>query len=272
MPEIVHLRAPAARAGASTRTAAVIRRHTAALPRTNVTVFRAALAMVALAVVDDAYVHPEAGVTAGDHIVSGLAPLALLGLLIAIAGRLPSLLRGWLAVFAGALAIVGGISDGVRHILVDRVSGDDVTAVLAGLAGAVLRAPRCRERCGGRGGSAARARPPLRRRPRGPGLGDPDRAPDGDRDHRHPQGSLAGSRREPWPPLRVCGTHDERRSEPARLVRPVNQRRGGHRLPRPVAARSTREDAHPSRLRRPPARPPRRGRKRGRLQRLRLGR
>ena len=138
MPEIVHLRAPAARAGASARTAAVIRRRMAARPRTDVTVFRAALAVVALAVLDDAYIQREAGVTAGDHIVSGLVPLALLGLLIAVAGRLPSLLRGWLTVFVGALAIVGGISDGVRHILVDRLSGDDVTAVLAGLAGIVL--------------------------------------------------------------------------------------------------------------------------------------
>ena len=47
-------------------------------------------------------------------------------------------MRGWLAIFAGALAITGGVTDGVRHIAVDRVSGDDVTAVLAGVAGIVL--------------------------------------------------------------------------------------------------------------------------------------
>ena len=65
-------------------------------------------------------------------------PLAGAALLIAIAPRLCDLVRGWLAIFAGALAITGGITDGVRHIAVDRVSGDDVTAVLAGVAGIVL--------------------------------------------------------------------------------------------------------------------------------------
>jgi hypothetical protein len=81
-------------------------------PRLGVTVFRAALAVVALAVADDAFVHPEPGVTAGDHLVSGFVPLAGAALLIAIAPRLCSLMRGWLAIFAGALAVTGGITDG----------------------------------------------------------------------------------------------------------------------------------------------------------------
>lgn len=38
----------------------------------------------------------------------------------------------------GTLAVVAGTVDGYRHIAVDRLAGDDVTAVLAGLAGAVL--------------------------------------------------------------------------------------------------------------------------------------
>ncbi|HEX5782791.1 MAG TPA: CocE/NonD family hydrolase, partial [Solirubrobacteraceae bacterium] len=37
-----------------------------------------------------------------------------------------------------SLAIVAGIVDGVRHVLIDRVAGDDVTAVLALVAGAIL--------------------------------------------------------------------------------------------------------------------------------------
>ena len=100
--------------------------------------FRAALAVVGLAVIDDAFVHPEPGVRAGDHIVSGLLPLAVIVALIAVANRLPSLLGGWLAIFTGALAITAAVSDGVRHILVDQLSGDDVTAVLGGLAGVAL--------------------------------------------------------------------------------------------------------------------------------------
>ena len=107
-------------------------------PARDVAAFRAALAVVALAVADDAFIHPEPGVTAGDHVASGLVPLAGAALLIAIAPRLCTVVRAWLAIFAGALAITGGVTDGVRHIAVDRVSGDDVTAVLAGVAGIVL--------------------------------------------------------------------------------------------------------------------------------------
>ena len=138
-----------------------VRRHLALLPRGEVTAFRVALAVVALAVVDDAYVDPELGVTAGDHIVSGLVPLALIALLIGSANRLPNSLRGWFAIFAGALAIVGGATDGVRHIIVIGISGDDVTAVLAGLAGVVLvlfgaaSLWRTRRRSGSRLGRAA---------------------------------------------------------------------------------------------------------------------
>jgi hypothetical protein len=138
MPEVLHLRAPARPERRGARGARAVRRHPALLPRHDVAAFRAAVAVVALAVADDAYVDPEPGVTAGDHIVSGLVPLAVVALLIATANRMPSLLRGWLAIFGGALALVGGITDGVRHILVDRLSGDDVTAVLGGLAGVVL--------------------------------------------------------------------------------------------------------------------------------------
>ena len=110
-----------------------------AAPRPGgVALFRAALVVVMVAVADDAFIHPEPGVAAGDHLASGLVPLACAALLIALAPRLPDLVRGWLAIFAGALSIVGGATDGVRHIVVDRMSGDDVTAVLAAVAGFVL--------------------------------------------------------------------------------------------------------------------------------------
>jgi hypothetical protein len=138
MPEVLHLRPPATPNRAHARGARAGRRAFALLMRSEGIAFRAALAVVALAVIDDAYVDPELGVTARDHIVGGLVPLALIALLIGSANRMPNLLRGWLAIFAGALAIVGGATDGVRHIIVDELSGDDVTAVLAGLAGVVL--------------------------------------------------------------------------------------------------------------------------------------
>ena len=119
----------------------------------------------------------------------------------------------------------------------------------------------------------AAARPPLRRRPRGPRLGVLVVLPTGIAIVATHKARSPVERRGPRPPLPVGrDSTPATASEAARLVRPVAQRRGGHRLPGPLAAGSTREDAHPPRLRRAPARPPRRGRKRGRLQRLRLGR
>jgi uncharacterized protein len=138
MPEVVHLRARTQPVPARGRRRAAAGPRLALLPGHDIAVFRAALAVVAIAVADDAYVHPEPGVVPGDHIVSGLVPLGVLVTLAATAPRLPVLLRGWLAIFTGALAITAGVTDGIRHIAVDRLSGDDVTAVLRGLAGGVL--------------------------------------------------------------------------------------------------------------------------------------
>jgi hypothetical protein len=136
MPEVVYLRDPVIRERAGAP--GIAREAVAWPPRDSVAVFRTALAFVGVAVADDAFIHPEPGVVAGDHLASGLVPLAVTVLLILVAPRLSGLLRGWLAIFAGVLAIVGGVTDGVRPIVVDRVSGDDLTAVLAGVAGIVL--------------------------------------------------------------------------------------------------------------------------------------
>ena len=114
MPELLELRDPVVR---TTRAGEQVRRSPA---RDDVTGFRAALAVVALAIADDAFIHPEPGVAAVDHLVSGFVPLAVAAVLIGIAPRLCPLVRGWLAILAGALAITGGVADGVRHIAIDR--------------------------------------------------------------------------------------------------------------------------------------------------------
>jgi hypothetical protein len=93
----------------------------------EVGVFRVALAVVMFAIVDDAFIDRAPGVAVTDHLASGLVPLACAGLMIAAAPRLPRLLLGWLAIFTGALAIVGGVAD-------------RATAVGAGAAGALLLA------------------------------------------------------------------------------------------------------------------------------------
>ena len=94
MPEVLHLRAEATHEPAGVRDGTALRQLLARLPHSEIATLRAALAVVALAIVDDAYVHPELGVKAGDKVVSGLVPLALITLLIATADRLPNLHRG----------------------------------------------------------------------------------------------------------------------------------------------------------------------------------
>jgi hypothetical protein len=42
--------------------------------------FRGALAVIAAHVLDDNYLQPQPGTSPGDHVVSGLVPLTLLGL------------------------------------------------------------------------------------------------------------------------------------------------------------------------------------------------
>jgi hypothetical protein len=115
-----------------------LRSRLARLPSDDIAAFRAALAVVAVAVIDDAFVNPELGVGAGDHLASGLVPLATIGLLVLVAPRLCGRLRGWLAIFVGALAVAGGVADGISPILAGNLAGDDVTAALAAVAGIAL--------------------------------------------------------------------------------------------------------------------------------------
>jgi hypothetical protein len=96
------------------------------IPDDDVAAFRAGLAVIAVAVFDDAFVTTEPGVHASDHLASGFVPLAVTGLLIAFAPRIGTRLRGLIALFAGALAITGGVAD------------RSFTAVAAALAGAGL--------------------------------------------------------------------------------------------------------------------------------------
>ena len=95
--------------------------------------------------------------------------------------------------------IVAGVVDGVRHVAVDRLGGDDVTAILAGVAGVALVVPRRGSCCGARAGSTSgrcgatcggRSSAPSRR----------SRVvfvvmPVGVRDRRQPQGARAGGAR-----------------------------------------------------------------------------
>jgi hypothetical protein len=101
-------------------------------------VARAALVVVAVAVVDDAFIHREPGTSVADHLAGGLLPAALAIALAVLYPRLRPGLRAVVALTSGSLAVVAGVVDGLRHVLVDRLSGDDLTALLALAAGVVL--------------------------------------------------------------------------------------------------------------------------------------
>jgi hypothetical protein len=114
--------------------------------------FRVAMAVIAVAVLDDAFAHPEPGTGPSDHLVSGVAPVVVAGLLAWAYPRLRPGARAASALTCGVLAVVAAVVDGARHVAVDRLSGDDATVLLAGLVGvgligdAIVRLWRTRRR------------------------------------------------------------------------------------------------------------------------------
>jgi uncharacterized protein len=95
------------------------------------------LAVIALHIVDDNYLQPQPGVSPGDHLVSGLAPLALLGLAAWAYPRLRGGRRGALALVFGVLGVAAGI-EGFYYTREVGPSGDDFTGLLAIPAGLML--------------------------------------------------------------------------------------------------------------------------------------
>jgi hypothetical protein len=96
-----------------------------------------ATSAVALHIVDDNFLQREPGTSAGDHLASGLVPIAVLA---AVAGAYPHLRAGARATVAmtlGALAITIGVPS-AYYLLAGRASGDHCTGVLAIVAGVVL--------------------------------------------------------------------------------------------------------------------------------------
>jgi uncharacterized protein len=104
----------------------------------EVRIFQIAMGVIAVAVADDAFVHPEPGTTAGDHLASGLIPIAVALGAALLYPRLRAGARACIAIGFGALGLDAGIVDGVRHIVLNAISGDDVTSCLSALAGGVL--------------------------------------------------------------------------------------------------------------------------------------
>jgi uncharacterized protein len=99
--------------------------------------FRIALAIVALHIADDNFFQPQPGTAATDHLVSGLIPLALIGLAAWAYPRLPGAGRGALALVAGMLSIAAG-SEAFHYTRQVGASGDDFTGLLCLPAGLAL--------------------------------------------------------------------------------------------------------------------------------------
>ena len=118
--------------------------------------FRLAVGVVALHVLDDNFVQPQPGTSAGDHLVSGLVPLAALALAAWAYPRLRDGGRGALALIVGMFGIVAGV-EAVRYTIQVGPSGDDYTGCSRS-----PRASRCSDsasrRCGGPAAGTTAAR------------------------------------------------------------------------------------------------------------------
>jgi hypothetical protein len=97
-----------------------------------------ALALVAVHIVDDNFLQPQPGMSAGDHLVSGLVPLAVLLLAASVYGRLRAGSRAAIAIFLGVFGIVVGASEAVYYSLKVGASGDDYSGFVALGAGLLL--------------------------------------------------------------------------------------------------------------------------------------
>src|SRR4029079_5431816 len=104
---------------------------------TTTTLFRAALAAIALHIADDNFFQPESGTSATDHLFSGLVPLALLALAAWGFPRLRGGAQGALALFIGPLGIATGI-EAVHYANQVGAWGDDFPGFLGIPAGLLL--------------------------------------------------------------------------------------------------------------------------------------
>ena len=106
----------------------------------EVRIFQVATAVIVIAVADDAFVHREPGTTAAGHLASGLIPIAIAFTAACAYPRLRAGVRASVALIFGAFALDAGVVDGIRHVATNTLSGDDVTAILAAIAGVGLLA------------------------------------------------------------------------------------------------------------------------------------
>jgi hypothetical protein len=96
----------------------------------EVALARVALAAVALHVADDNLLQPNPGTSAGDHLVAGVLPLALLAAAGVFYGRLRAGVRATIALVVGILGVLGAI-EAVYYTKEVGPSGDDYSGLLS---------------------------------------------------------------------------------------------------------------------------------------------
>jgi dienelactone hydrolase len=116
---------------------AVAARAAAAL-RSEVGLARLAFGIAALHVVNDNFLQPQPGTSAGDHLVGGVVQTAFFLLAAWAYPRLRAGARATLATFVGLFTTVMGIGEAGYYTREDGPSGDDYTGLLAIPAGLLL--------------------------------------------------------------------------------------------------------------------------------------
>ena len=111
----------------------------AAVARREYALVAIGVAVVAIHVIDDNFIQPQPGTSAGDHLVSGLVPLAVLGLGLALYPRARPGLRAFIALMFAFFAFLAA-SEAVYYTREVGASGDDYTGLLAIPAGVLLLA------------------------------------------------------------------------------------------------------------------------------------
>jgi len=96
------------------------------------------IGVLALHIADDSFLQSQPGTSAGDHLVSGFVPLALIAVAVALYPRIRAGARATLAVFFGVLALSMGTAEAGYYTVKVGPSGDDYTGLLAIGAGLVL--------------------------------------------------------------------------------------------------------------------------------------
>jgi alpha/beta superfamily hydrolase len=105
--------------------------------RTEVGLFVLGVVAIAVHVLDDAFLQPQPGTSARDHLLGGLVPLVVLCGAAWVYPRLRGGLRGAMALVFGVAGIVAG-GEAVIYTAKVGASGDDYTGLVAVAAGLLL--------------------------------------------------------------------------------------------------------------------------------------